>query len=487
MTLSVCFLSAELAPWAKAGGLGDVVAALSVELARRGVATSVVMPRYRNPELDRFAAGSDRLLEDADLQLGRHAFRYQVRSCAGAEGVRLFLVDCPTLFDREGVYGGGGDEHLRWLLLCHAALQLWRTLGRGPDILHCNDWHTAAAALLLRLTNGGDPALAHTRSLLTIHNLGYQGVISAGASAELGLGEGGLSRLDAADLGAGRINLLKEGIRAAHAVNTVSPTYAREICTPELGMGLDEVLSARPGGVIGILNGIDTRSWDPAADSLLPVHFSASDLSGKRVMRTLLYEKLGLMPGDAPLVGMVSRLVWQKGIDLALPALERALDQGAIAVAVLGSGERELESGLTGLAERFPGRLAFRQGHDESLAHWIEAGSDAFLMPSRYEPCGLNQMYSLRYGTVPLVRATGGLADSVRDFDEARGSGTGIVFRDADTNAISWALGRMGDLFNKPASWARLQSNGMAAELGWDRPVAQYLELYRQLATEAGS
>ena len=480
MTLSVCFLSAELAPWAKAGGLGDVVAALSLELARQGIDTSIVMPRHRSPGLDQLAAGTERVLQNAPLQLGRHSFRYQVLACTGGAGVRVFLVECPELFDRDGVYGGGGDEHLRWLLLCHASLALWREVGRGPDILHCNDWHTAAAALLLEETRD-HPALAHTRSLLTIHNLGYQGVISAGAGPELGLGEAGLGRLDPADLGAGRINLLKEGIRVAAAVNTVSPTYAREICTPELGMGLHEVLSARPGGVVGILNGIDTRTWDPAGDPLLPVHYSAADLSGKRVMRARLCERLGLAHGDMPVVGMVSRLVWQKGIDLALPALEQALGEGSIVAAVLGSGEHALESGLRSLAERFPGRLAFRQGHDESLAHWIEAGSDAFLMPSRYEPCGLNQMYSLRYGTVPLVRTTGGLADSVQDFDETRGTGTGIMFRDADSPAVAWALGRLCELFRNKAAWARLQSNGMGVDLGWQRPANQYLRLYRQL------
>jgi starch synthase len=198
-------------------------------------------------------------------------------------------------------------------------------------------------------------------------------------------------------------------------------------------------------------------------------------------MRTLLCEKLGLTPGPAPVVGMVSRLVWQKGIDLALPALAQALAEGSIAAAVLGSGERELESALSGLGQRFPGRLAFRQGHDEALAHWIEAGSDAFLMPSRYEPCGLNQMYSLRYGTVPLVRATGGLADSVQDFDESRETGTGIVFRDADSNAVAWALGRMVELFRTPARWNRLRANGMAVELGWERPAGQYVDLYQRL------
>lgn len=483
MTLAVCFLSAELAPSAKAGGLGDVVAALSAELSRRGVETSVVLPRYRNPELERLAAGSRRVLEHATLQLGCHPFRYHVLSCPGPLGVQLFLVDCPVLFERDSLYGEGGDEHLRWLLLCHAALALWKTIGRGPDVLHCNDWHTAAATLLLRAERD-HPALAHTRSLLTLHNLGYQGVISAGLASELGFGDDALERLDADDLSAGRINLLKEGIRAAHAVNTVSPTYAREICTPELGMGLHEVLSTRPGGVIGILNGIDTRTWDPASDPLLPVHYSARSLAGKQGMRSLLCEKLGLTPGPAPVVGMVSRLVWQKGIDFALPALERALAEGSIAVAVLGSGERELESALGGLAQRFPGRLAFRQGHDESLAHWIEAGSDAFLMPSRYEPCGLNQMYSLRYGTVPLVRATGGLADSVQDFDEAGETGTGIVFRDADTHAVAWALGRMVELFRTPARWNRLQANGMAVELGWAHPAGQYLGLYRRLTRQ---
>jgi len=323
--------------------------------------------------------------------------------------------------------------------------------------------------------------------VLTIHNLGYQGVLPASAAHELGLG-GAASRLDHDELSAGRINLLRQGLIDADVVSTVSPTYAREITTPEQGMGLDQVLRERPGGVVGILNGIDVDEWNPATDAYIPHRYGPGDLRGKREMRRALCDRLGLddAPGR-PVVGMVSRLTWQKGIDLLFDVLPRELGEGRIALAALGSGDPAFEEFFTGLARSHPRLAAYRQTQDEELAHWIEAGSDAFLMPSRYEPCGLNQMYSLRYGTVPIVRRTGGLADSVAAFDPATGAGTGIVFDDADPDAVRWALGRTRELYGNAAAWRRLVANGMAVDLSWSGRFEPYLELYaRAVAARSG-
>jgi starch synthase len=262
----------------------------------------------------------------------------------------------------------------------------------------------------------------------------------------------------------------------------VSPTYAGEICTPELGMGLDDVLRARGEPVTGILNGVDYSTWDPATDRHLPHPFSAGDLAGKARMRAALCERLGLDPApDRLLIGMISRLVWQKGVDLLAGALDEPLAQGRIALAALGAGEAANEALLESLAQAHPGRVAFRRGYDEALAHWIEAGADAFLMPSRYEPCGLNQMYSLRYGAVPLVRRTGGLADSVRQFDPASGEGTGITFNDADSSAVRWAVETAASWHADPALWSRLVANGMREDFSWDRQVDEYLRLYESM------
>jgi starch synthase len=322
---------------------------------------------------------------------------------------------------------------------------------------------------------------------LTIHNIGYQGLMPWAALDDLGLGAF-KDRLDQSDSAVNLINPLKTGIKFADVVTTVSPTYAREICDTALGMGMQETLLARRNGVVGILNGVDYADWDPRHDRHLTTHFDAVDLQGKAYNKQRLLAAMGLgFEPHRPLISMVTRLAEQKGIDLlfdALPALLRERDFGFV---ILGSGDERYAAFFADMARRHPGRVAFRSGYDEALAHLIEAGSDMFLMPSRYEPCGLNQMYSLRYGTIPIVRKTGGLADSVQHFDPAAGTGTGCVFNDYDAPAVRWAVGAALDWYADQDKWRRLMQNAMAQNFSWSRQTGLYEQVYRDALAGSNS
>jgi starch synthase len=479
----ICFLSAEYSPFAKTGGLGDVSAALTRQLARRGHDLRVFVPLHGQMDL----RGIDRhpvdFLQGLSLQVGAHAFRYGVQTARVPDSdLWVYLVDCPSLFDRPRIYSDSPDEHLRYLMLTRAALEGCQRMGFAPQILHANDWHTAFAPLLLRSAYAWDrDRFAATRSVYTIHNMGYQGVFGASQSGDLGPGVDP-PFLHQEDLRAGRINPMRHAVMYADAVTTVSPTYADEIRTPEGGHGLDADLRARGPRVQGILNGVDYDEWNPATDRYLPYRYDASDLSGKARNKRALLELLNLS-GDAglPLIGMVTRLTRQKGIDLLHEVLPEVLDAGTARLVVLGSGEHHYERFLHGLQERFPGRAVFYSGYSEELAHLIEAAADIFLMPSMYEPCGLNQMYSLKYGTVPIVRRTGGLADSVRHFDPSTGEGTGVVFNDFDAGGVRWAIAQALEWYRSPSLWLRLVLNGMREDFSWDRQVLEYEQLYERL------
>jgi starch synthase len=396
----------------------------------------------------------------------------------------IYLVHCPALYDRPAIYGGGGDEHLRFLLLTRAALDSCQRMGFAPQIFHCNDWHTAFGPLFLRSIYAWDRLFTATRSVLTIHNIGYQGIFSAAAASDLGLGaQGHLLHQD--DLRQGRINSLKHGIIYADVVTTVSPTYAREIRTEQFGMGLEGTLRTRPSGVIGILNGVDYAEWNPETDRFIPHHFNAQDLSGKEQTKQHLLKTLKLETRRRmPLLGIVSRMTLQKGFDLLFDALPRLLRERPLRAVVLGSGEARYEEFFTRLQQAFPGQMVYHRGYHDELAHLIEAASDMFLMPSLYEPCGLNQMYSLKYGTVPIVRNTGGLADAVQLYDPKRGTGTGIVFNDYNSAAVSWALNAALDLYQKKAIWTRLMRNGMAQDFSWEKQGALYIDLYQRTVAQ---
>jgi starch synthase len=478
--LKLCVLSAEIVPFAKTGGLADVVGALVREFALLGHDVRAFMPLYgairrAHAELQPVLG-----LQNVGVTIGNRAYAFSVRTASfPGTNIAMYFIDCPELYDRPSVYTTDPDEHRRFLLFTRAAIESCLRLGFAPDVFHCNDWHTAFLPLYLKTVYSPVPLFAHSRSVLTIHNIGYQGVIHRALISDLGLGAAE-AQLDAEDLAHGVINSLKTGIKFADAVTTVSPTYAREICEAPLGMGMESTLRARTDRVIGILNGVDYREWDPRHDPYLTAHFSPEDLRGKFINKQHLLKttQLSVAP-QSPLIGMVTRLASQKGIDLLVDALPRVLEERDFGLVVLGSGEERYVAFFESLARRFPGRVAFRAGHDEPLAHTIEAGSDIFLMPSHYEPCGLNQMYSLRYGTIPVVRHTGGLADSVQHFDPATGAGTGCVFMDYDVPAVMWALHTTCNWYLNPETWERLMQNAMREDFSWGRQVALYEKVFR--------
>ncbi|HEX4152494.1 MAG TPA: glycogen synthase [Steroidobacteraceae bacterium] len=478
--LKVCIVSAEIMPFAKTGGLSDVVGALLREFAQLGHDVRAFMPLYASVRKEYPAMGAVLGVQNVGLTIGnrRYAFSLRTADLPGTK-IAVHFIDCPELFDRPWIYTRDPDEHRRFLLFTRAAVESCLRLGFAPDIFHCHDWHTGFLPLFLKTLYAPVPLFAGSRSVLTVHNIGYQGVVSRDFIEDLGLPDAE-RLLDPGDLQQGVINPLKTGLKFADTVTTVSPTYAREITETSLGFGLEATLRARANPVIGILNGVDYREWDPRHDKYLTANFSPEDLSGKSIDKRTLLGEAGLdRSPDRPLIGMVTRLASQKGIDLLVDSLPNVLERRDFGLVVLGSGEERYVLFLESLAARHPRRVAFHSAHDERFAHWIEAGSDIFLMPSQYEPCGLNQMYSLRYGTIPIVRRTGGLADSVRHFDPSTGEGTGCVFNDYDAPAVEWALNTTLDWFARPPIWQRLVDNAMREDFSWALQVGRYVEVFR--------
>jgi starch synthase len=464
--MRILMVASEALPFAKTGGLADVLGALPQALAALGHEVDVLMPRYRGVD-----AGAP--LTHLDVALG--AERVTVPFLAETTGgVRMLFLDRPELFDRDYLYGAGGhdyaDNALRFGFLAAAAAEWVHAGGVAYDVVHAHDWQAGLVPVLLRQP---------VRTVFTIHNLAYQGVFDASWLLRLGLGWN-LLHIDALEFW-GRISYLKGGIAFSQTITTVSPRYAHEIQTPDLGFGFDGILRARSADVVGILNGIDYHQWDPARDPFLPEPFSADCLDGKAAAKRAVLERFGIDPGPQamgrPLVGLISRLVDQKGFDL-IAALADELPRLDASFVLLGTGERRYEDLWLALAARHPDRVGARIHFDEGLAHLIEGGADLFLMPSRFEPCGLNQMYSLRYGTLPLVRATGGLYDTVRNFDPRTGEGTGFTFDEyspqALLNTLRWALGVYADR----AAWERMQHVGMKQDFSWDASARQYVKVY---------
>jgi starch synthase len=482
--MRICFVSAEFAPLAKRGGLGDVSTALTRYLARRGHDVRVFVPLHGQMDLHGVQRHPVEDLQHRSVKVGSHEYLYNVHAThAAGSSPWIYLVDCPPLFDRPLIYSDSHDEHLRYLMLTRAALECCQGMGFAPQILHCNDWHTAFAPLLLKTAYAWDRQIfGDTRSVFTIHNIGYQGIFGAASWHDVGPGVE-RSMLHQSDLAAGRVNPMRHGVIYADTITTVSPTYAREIRSPEGGHGLDTDLRARGAALHGILNGVDYEEWNPATDRFIPHQFDSGDLAGKALNKSALLDLLRMpTPSATPLIGMVSRLTTQKGIDLLFEVLPELLAGRDVRLVVLGSGEPRYERFLHDLQQRFPGRAVFYSGYSEELAHLIEAAADMFLMPSMYEPCGLNQMYSMRYGTVPIVRRTGGLADSVRHFDPATGQGTGVVFNDFDAEAVRWALATALEWYAWPSVWRRLVQNCMSEDFSWEKQGAEYEQLYSQLA-----
>ncbi len=484
MGLKICFATSEVAPFAKTGGLADISAALPLELHRAGHEPRVFMPFYSRVTEGGHETQPVEGLQNVPTYLGPRSFAFSLRTATlPGSDLAIYLVDCPRLFQRPGIYTQDADEHLRFLLLTRAAIESCQRMQWSPDVFHCNDWQTALAPLYLKSVYAWDRLFANTKSILTIHNLGYQGAFASKILPDLGLGDNA-HLLHQEDLKAGRIGFLRSGILYADALTTVSPTYAKEIQTEALGMGLDPMLRARADSLFGILNGIDEREWNPRTDALIPYKYSVRSMHRKERNKESLLFKLGLpYEKGVPVAGIVTRLTAQKGIELVTGALQDLIAKRDMRFVALGSGEPSHEESLTRLQRQFPSKVCFYRGYSNELAHLIEAGADMFLMPSRYEPCGLNQMYSMKYGTVPVVRKTGGLADTVEQFDPKTGEGTGLVFDHYDVDGLRWAVKRALELYADRKAWLQLLRNGMERDYSWPTQSAKYVELYQRLAS----
>jgi starch synthase len=482
MKLTVCLLASEAAPLSKTGGLADVSAALTKYLHATGHDVRLFTPLYKSIDRAKFNARPLQTLQNFEVPVGSHRFTFSALTThLPGSAAPVYLLDCPALFERATLYTTDPDEHLRFLAFTRAVFIVCQRLQWSPRIMHCNDWHTAFTPLFLKALYDTDPLFKNTRSLLTIHNIGYQGIFSSTAIADVDLGPKSYL-LHQDDLRAGKINPLRHGIMYADAITTVSPTHAREICTNAYGMGLQDTLRARGGALTGILNGVDYDEWDPRRDRHLPQHYDPDHLQIKAELKREFIGRMGFnIAPEVPLGGIVSRLAQQKGIELMFDSLPQILSWREFALVVLGSGESQYEEFFAQLQADFPGRVVFRQGYDDPLSHWIEAACDLFLMPSLYEPCGLNQMYSLRYGTVPVVRKTGGLADSVEHYNPDTGVGTGIVFNDFNAEALEWGVNTALDLYAAPTHWQRLVRNGMRRDFSWHKQGGMYVELYERL------
>jgi starch synthase len=469
-------VASEATPFIKTGGLADVIGSLPAALHGIGEDVRVVLPWYREARVE-----SPRLVLDGlRIWLGKASYPVRIHEAMAGE-VPYFLVECAPLFDRDGAYGGDSgdfpDNHVRFAVLSRAAIALARRVFR-PQVLHCHDWQAAHVPIYARSALAGDPTLLGVKLVLTIHNLGYQGIFPASAVEQMGL-DGDVFHPNGLEF-YGKVNLLKGAILASDAITTVSRGYAREIQTPEYGFGLEGVLGARQDSLTGILNGVDYTQWDPASDPHLAAHYSSTDLAGKQACKRDLLKQSGL-PEKAfnrPLIGMVSRLVSQKGMDiLEEVAAELAAEDASLVV--LGTGQTRYEEFLQALAAAHPGKIAVKIAYDDALAHRIEAGADIFLMPSHYEPCGLNQIYSLRYGTVPVVRATGGLDDTI---DES----TGFKFQEYSGPALLASVRAALAAWRDREKWRGLMRSGMEKDFSWGKPAGEYAELYRRLSVNLG-
>ena len=476
--MHIAFVASECVPFSKTGGLADVVGALPRALASAGHEVSVYIPRYRLTRIPE---------ERTVVQSITIPFDDQYRFCsivtgAGYPGVRFFFVDYPPFFDREGLYGTASgdfpDNAERFAMFCRAVIEGSKILG-VPDVFHCHDWQAALVPILLKTQYAEDPALQNSGVVFTIHNMGYQGLFPAEILPLLTL-PWDLFTITKMEF-FGNVNFLKGALAYSDLITTVSRKYAQEIQTSEFGFGLDGVLKERAQSVIGILNGVDYDEWNPETDKFIAAHYSSDDLSGKQICKQDLMAALGIA-GDSsvPIIGIVSRFAAQKGFDLIGQVVDRlALED--VVLAVLGSGDKLYEEMFLRLARRVPGKIAVKIAYDNALAHKIEAGADMFLMPSRYEPSGLSQMYSLKYGTVPIVRATGGLDDTIDPWDARSKKGTGFKFQEYSGEALLRAIHQALQLYRDPGSWQRLMRNGMSKDFSWRVSAREYIRAYERV------
>jgi starch synthase len=472
--MRILFVASEALPYVKTGGLADVIEALPRALVKLGHEVAVFLPRYRGVKAASVSLASMTIPQGTRLRFPA------IANGSLHRGVRYFFLDDPFYFDRDGLYGDKNREYPdnaeRFTEFSRAAIELAKQIWM-PDLIHCHDWQTAMIPVLLRSSYADDPAVRNLPVVFTIHNMGYHGIFPKEALDRAGIPAGvfhpgGIEFF-------GNVNFLKGGLVYADYLTTVSRKYAEEIQTSEFGFGLEGVVRMRGDRLVGILNGVDYSQWSPDRDTLIPAKFSAKNLEGKRDCKLALLEEFKLRKDDPnlPVLGIVSRFADQKGFDL-IARITRELLQEDVLLAVLGTGDRRYEELFRALASDLPGKVGAVIAYDNRLAHLVEAGADIFLMPSRYEPCGLNQIYSLRYGTVPVVRATGGLDDTIESFDLEHGTGTGFKFSVYSGEAFLRAIRQALHNYSDERVWKRIQLNGMAQDFSWNTSAAEYAKLY---------
>lgn len=473
--LKVLILAAEIVPFAKVGGLADVVGALPKELQALGHDVRLVMPRYRQVDPEHFRLKT--VVDAIPVSMG--SFQVEVSVLQGEIGdqIPVYMIDSPRYFERENIYGYTDDGD-RFILFCRAALEAMRAMNWPPDVIHCNDWHTGIVPNWMHTVYHDDPFFANTATVYTIHNLAYQGIFGYRILEVAGVAANGFLYPQIAEL-ANVVDIMGRGILFADALTTVSERYAQEILTPTFGEKLDHLLRSRRDRLFGILNGVDYEEINPATDRYVEARFDAQTLE-KRATNKAALQQLAHLPvqEDVPLLAMISRLTDQKGLDLIAQVIQPLLTQG-VQFVVLGIGDQHYQEMFQGLAARYPEQLAIFLTFNDELARRIYAGSDMFLMPSRFEPCGLNQLIAMRYGCVPIVRNVGGLADTVQEFDTQTGEGNGFVFINYDAWELFAAIIRALTIYRFKESWRTLQLHGLAADHSWHASAMRYTEVYR--------
>lgn len=481
--MNVCFISSECVPFSKTGGLADVSGSLPKALSWLGCAVKIITPLYQSINTQEHDLVFSEEAGQIPITIGTRTVSFGVwYGKLPDSDVDVHFVDCPAYYHRPSIYTSDADEHERYILLQHAAFRILQQYGWSPDIFHCNDWQSGLIPAMHQHIYNWDDLFSQARSILTIHNIAYQGAFSPGVIHATGLPGSLVGPGNALEFN-GACSFLKGGIVLADAVTTVSPTYANEIQHGDLGAGLDGILRAFNYKLSGVLNGVDYDIWSPATDEFIEPNFDAGSLEKKEDVKEALLSRFGLpyQPG-VPLFGIVSRLTGQKGFELLQPILATLVEKTGLQLIALGSGEDQYERFFQWATDSYPRQVATYAGYNNELAHWIEAGSDFFIMPSRFEPCGLNQMYSLAYGTIPIVRHTGGLADTVIDVYADPGNGNGISFRDFTPHALLTSILRAIQLYEDRNVLNAVRERGMQADFSWARSARRYIDLYDRVS-----
>ncbi|GCE12303.1 glycogen synthase [Tengunoibacter tsumagoiensis] len=473
--LKVLILAAEIVPFAKVGGLADVVGALPKELHALGHDVRLIMPRYRQVDAERFELKT--ILENVPVQMGSFQVPVSVSQGEIGDHIPVYMIDAPRYFDRENIYGYTDDGE-RFVLFCRAALDVMRVLQWAPDVVHCNDWHTGIVPNWMNTVYRDDPFYANTAAVYTIHNLAYQGIFGYRLLEVAGVAAGGFLYPQIAEL-ANVVDIMARGILFADAITTVSERYAQEILTPTFGERLDHLLRSRRDRLFGILNGVDYQEINPASDPYVHTPFDLTTLEKRKENKQALQEQAHLpVKDEVPVLAMISRLADQKGFDLLVKIIQPLLAQG-IQFVLLGVGDQHYHETFQGLAARYPEQVAVFLTFNKEMAQHIYAGSDMFLMPSRFEPCGTSQMNAMHYGSVPIVRRVGGLADTVQEYNPMTGEGNGFVFNNYDEWEFFAAIIRAITVFRFKDVWRTLQQHGMNADHSWHASAVRYVEVYR--------